>query len=264
MTGTIASPPAGKAEKTEPMVIEGEISVVAVLESRRRAVHEVVLDAARAQDELQPLAAAARQARAPVRLAPRGEIDALAAGRTHGGVVALVGERRCETLEQIAAQTREPQPWLVMLDGIEDPFNYGQAVRALYAAGAAGLLVRPRTWMGGDAVILRSSAGATERMPTALVADPEAAAAACAALGCRIVATARDKRALSLFDADLSGPLLLLIGGEKRGLRRELLDNADLLLRIPYARRFPHSLGSAGSTAVLAFEMMRRRMAGEE
>jgi len=248
------------------MVVEGEISVVAVLESKRRAVREVVVDAARANDELQPLMALARAARATVRLAPRQEVDAMAAGRTHGGVAARVGERRYETLDQIAARSREAresEPWLVMLDGIEDPFNYGQSVRALYAAGCAGLLIRSRTWMGGDAVILRSSAGATERMPTALVADPDDAAAACASRGCRIVATARDRRAASLFDADLSGPLLLLIGGEKRGLRRELLDRADLLLRIPYARRFPHSLGSAGSTAVLAFELMRRRITNE-
>ena len=56
--------------------------------------------------------------------------------------------------------------------------------------------------------------------------------------------------------------MFLLIGGEKRGLKRELIDSADLVLRIPYKRKFPHSLGSAGSAAVLAFEVMRQRMKG--
>jgi 23S rRNA (guanosine2251-2'-O)-methyltransferase len=247
-------------EPALPALIEGEISVLAALQARRRDILEVIMDAERMQEDLREVAAAARAAGARLRTAARAQIDAQAHGRTHGGVIARVGERRYESLDQLTRSTSDAAPWFVMLDGIEDPFNYGQAVRALYAAGAAGLLIRPRTWMGGDAVILRSSAGATELMPTALVSGPDEAAVHCAARGCRIVATARDRRAASLFDADLSGPLLLLIGGEKRGLRRELLDRADLLLRIPYKRRFPHSLGSAGSTAVLAFEMMRRRM----
>jgi 23S rRNA (guanosine2251-2'-O)-methyltransferase len=243
-----------------PSFIEGEISVLAALQARCRDVLEVVLDKVRAQEELHDVAAAARASRVSLRLAAREEIDALAQGRTHGGVIARCGERRYDSLRDLTEAVTEPDPWFVMLDGIEDPFNYGQAVRALYAAGAAGLLIRPRTWMGGDAVILRSSAGATEHMPTALVAGPDEAAEHFASLGCRIVASARDRRAESVFDADLSGPLLLLIGGEKRGLKRELIDRVDMLLRIPYSRRFPHSLGSAGSTAVLAFELMRRRL----
>jgi 23S rRNA (guanosine2251-2'-O)-methyltransferase len=74
--------------------------------------------------------------------------------------------------------------------------------------------------------------------------------------------TARDSRAQSIYNTDLRGPLFLLIGGEKRGLKRALIEQADLVLRIPYKRRFPHSLGSAGSASVLAFEMMRQRLIG--
>ncbi len=244
-------------------MIEGEISVLAVLEERRRDVSELVIDAERAREELREVVQAARVARVHMREATRETIDALAAGRTHGGVLAQAGPRRYLSLERLSQdviRSGDAAPWFVMLDGIEDPFNYGQAVRALYAAGCAGLLVRMRTWMGGDTVILRSSAGATERMPTCLVDGPEQAAEYFRAQGCRIVSTARDRRSESIFDVDLGGPLLLLIGGEKRGLRRELLDQSDLVLRIPYERRFPHSLGSAASTAVLAFEMMRRRL----
>jgi len=145
-----------------------------------------------------------------------------------------------------------------MLDGIEDPFNFGQAVRALYAAGVTGLVLRPRNWLSASAVVARASAGASEWMPTAVAEEPKSAAAFFRARGLRIAATARDRRAISLYDVDLTVPTFLVIGGEKRGMSREFMDSADVLIKIPYQRKFPHSLGSAASAAVIAFEMMRQ------
>ena len=93
----------------------------------------------------------------------------------------------------------------------------------------------------------------------ALADDPPTAAAFFKPRGLRIAVTARDRRAVSLYDADLTQPAFLVIGGEKRGISRAFIDEADLLLRIPYTRKFPHSLGSAASAAVIAFEVMRQR-----
>lgn len=66
---------------------------------------------------------------------------------------------------------------------------------------------------------------------------------------------------MSIYEADLSGPLFLVIGGERRGITRSFLDQADLLLEIPYAQPFDQSLGTTAATAVLAFEVMRQRAA---
>ena len=76
--------------------------------------------------------------------------------------------------------------------------------------------------------------------------------------GLRIACTAR-KSAVSIYEADLTQPMFLLIGGEKRGITRSFLDQADVRLQIPYGRAFDHSLGAAASTAVIAFEMLRQR-----
>lgn len=252
-------PPARPAPppESDETVLEGSISVLATLTAGVRPVHQLLIDRAHDPETIHEVTSAARAARVPVQHVERALIDARAGGSTHGGVLAFAGERRYLPL---SALTGPADGWVAMLDGIEDPFNYGQSVRALYAAGAAGLVIRPRTWRGGDGVIVRSSAGATELMPTAQVPDPDTALAHYQKLGWRVAVTARDRRAVSLFDAELGGRIFMLIGGEKRGLKRELMDRADLVLRIPYMRRYPHSLGSAGSTAVLAFEMMRRRL----
>jgi len=73
------------------------------------------------------------------------------------------------------------------------------------------------------------------------------------------VAVAARDNAISIYDADLTVPLLLVIGGEKRGITRSFEDQADLRLAIPYGSAFDQSLGTAPATAVLAFEVLRQR-----
>jgi len=149
-----------------------------------------------------------------------------------------------------------PAPALVMLDGVEDPYNFGQAVRSLYAAGIDGLLVRPRNWLSAG-VAVRASAGATEFMPTAEVETVEEAAAEARARGLRVAVA--DEEGASMTTVDLAGPLLLVVGGEKRGVTRSFRRAADLRVRIPYGRPFDHSLGTTAAATALAFEIQRQR-----
>ena len=90
-----------------------------------------------------------------------------------------------------------------MLDGIEDPFNFGAAVRALYAAGCDGLVVRPRNWMSAAGIVARSSAGATELMPTAVAETAADAADLFPERGLTVACATKD-RAVSIYQADLT------------------------------------------------------------
>ncbi len=160
-------------------LIEGEISVLATLHARNRVVHRVLISADMRRDDLHNLEAQLGAAGATWQRQPREAIDALAQGKTHGGVVAEVGERKFVSLEDLLHRGSSAPPlprFFAMLDGIEDPFNFGQAVRALYAAGVDGLVVRPRNWMSAAIVVTRASAGTSELMPTAIAENPEAAA----------------------------------------------------------------------------------------
>ncbi len=112
--------------------------------------------------------------------------------------------------------------------------------------------------MTAGGIVARASAGASERLPTAVAESAEQAAQIFRARGLRI-ALAAEQRSISLYEADLSRPLFLLIGGEKRGITRSFADHADLRLRIPYGRPFAQSLGTAAAAAVFAFEIMRQR-----
>ena len=184
-------------------------------------------------------------------------IDALAGGRSHGGVIGLVGARRDRPIETLLAEVGE-KPLLVLLDGIEDPFNFGQAVRSLYGAGVEGLVVR-RSWDTALGIVTRASAGASELLPTARVPSIEAAAAAAREAGLRVISAVADPAATEIHRADLTGGLLLVIGGERRGVTRSFVEKADALVRIGYGRDRAPDLGAAAAAAIIGFEALHQR-----
>lgn len=250
------------AENDEAAWLEGVISVTAVLESASRELYAVYVRASHKRKHERPLArllAAAVAQNIPVEWVNDDFIAAHVRGGSHGGVVARVGPRRLLTLAELVT-VKERRPFIAMLDGVEDPFNFAQAVRALYAAGANGLVVRPRNWLSAAGTVARASAGATEWMPTAVAESAEEAAAFFRTQGLTIACTGQEK-AISIYGADLTRPLFVLIGGEKRGITRSFMRQADLCLEIPYGRdTFTQSLGTAAATAVLSFELMRQRL----
>lgn len=99
-------------------------------------------------------------------------IDSMTVGNTHGGIIAICGERSFAPLEGNIL----PNSFYIMLEGVEDPYNFGYALRSVYAAGTAGVVLSPRNWMGAAGVVCRASAGASELMPMYISDGTEAAA----------------------------------------------------------------------------------------
>ncbi len=236
--------------------LEGRISVEASIRGGNRPIEMVYLRTGKWDRSFQRLKTLAEETGISISQVGDDFFDTHAVGQSHGGVMARVGPRRFASLQSLVQN--DDRPFVVMLDGIEDPFNFGQAVRALYAAGIAGLVVRPRNWLSASAIVTRASAGATELMPTAVAGTAVEAADLFRDSGLKVACTAQES-AVSIFQADLTIPIFLLIGGEKRGITRSFIAQADLRINIPYGRSFEHSLGAAASTAVVAFEVLRQR-----
>lgn len=244
-----------------PMVLEGHVSVEAALEAGARPIHRVW--AARPGDRRWGrLRALARERGVVIDQVEPELVDELASGRTHGGVIALVGARRERALAELLGEVGEGS-LVIMLDGIEDPFNYGQAVRALYAAGIDGLIVR-RSWETALATVTRASAGATELLPTAAVESAAEAAVIARRFGLRVACAVADKDAVELHAAHLTGGLFLLVGGERRGVTRSFVEQADQRVRIGYGRDPAPDLGTATAAAIIGFEALRQRRTAVE
>lgn len=239
--------------------VEGIISATAVLQAGNRPMFGLYIyqrPSAKYDPTLAQLLRLAKAQQIPIESVDEAFLTQHSQGKSHGGLLARVGARRLSTLADLIQD--KTRPFIVMLDGIEDPFNFGQAIRALYAAGADGLVVRPRNWLTAVSTVTRSSAGASEWMPTAVANTAEEAAAFFRQHGLAVACTSREK-ATSLYQTDLTQPLFLLLGGEKRGITRAFLQQADLRLAIPYGREpFAASLGTVAATAVVAFERLRQ------
>lgn len=185
--------------------------------------------------------------------ADAGEIDALATGGSHGGILTLCSER---TIPVLTEDTIVEGGFYVMIEGIEDPYNFGYALRSLYAAGVDGVLLTPRNWMTAAGVVCRASAGASEQMPL-YVAESTDAARLFHRRGYRVLASDLEKSS-PMWESDLSLPLLLIVGGERRGISRALLEHCDGVVRIAYGREFSAALSAASAATVLAFEVLRQ------
>lgn len=238
--------------------IEGIVPVEAAVLAGRRDVARVLIDENRRDGRTARLQKALGKAGIEFHRVPPAEIVRQAAGEHHGGILAEVGARRFQAIEDLLPA--EDKAALFMLDGVEDPYNFGQAIRSLYAAGATGLLVRSRNWFSADNVVLRSSAGASEFLPAAVVESPEEVAQYAREAGLLVACAALDE-ALPVFEADLTQPLLMVVGGEKRGITRSFLRAADIRLAIPYGRATAgYELGTTAAATIIAYEMSRQRL----
>ena len=241
-------------------LLEGRLSVQAAVEAGWRDVQQILIDSQKRYDRrLSALLRQVDEANIPVSFVTKDAIQQRASGKSHGGVLAEVGERRfCDPADLLPV---ERAAFIVMLDGIEDPYNFAGAVRCLYAAGVDGVVLRPRNWTSASAIVGRASAGAIERMPLAIAETAAQAADAYCASGLQIAVAAKSARSRSPDQADLTRPTFLLIGGERRGVTRSFAQSADLTLEIPYGRDFDQSLGTVAATAIIAFEVKRQREA---
>lgn len=183
------------------------------------------------------------------------EIEGITVGNTHGGIVAICSSRDIPSLK---AEDILPDGCYFILEGVEDPYNFGYAVRSLFASGANGIILGERNWMGAAGIVARSSAGASELMDM-YVSEPVDAIELFKEKGYSVVcAGIRDS--VSIFETDLTKPLLIVLGGEKRGISRTVLDKADKNVRIDYGTEFGGSLSTSAAAAVFAFEVYRANL----
>ena len=181
------------------------------------------------------------------------ELNALASGTTHGGIIAICSER---TIPWLSADLIKKDGIYYMFEGIEDPYNFGYVIRSVYAAGADGIIMSPRNWLSAASVVAKSSAGTSELIDM-FVCDPTEATDTFKSLGFSVVcAGIRDSE--TVYEADLKKPLFVVIGGEKRGISRAVLDKADKIVRIDYGREFKGSLPSVAATSIISFEILRK------
>lgn len=241
--------------------LEGRQSILAALEAYQRRFQVILVRAGAHRERIADVLDLAERRGVPVRFVERAELDRLAHGATHGGLIALCGPKARmsgEELLSMVSRLREP-PLLLLIEGVDDARNLGFTLRSAEALGAHAVLIKKHVWDFDAVEVARPSSGAYERLPLVQVDDLRVVAklqrAGLTLMGCR--AGARK----TLHDVDMSGPCILAIGGEKRGLSGALRGICDEFLTIP-TRGGASSLSLSHAAAIILAEAHRQRHSG--
>jgi 23S rRNA (guanosine2251-2'-O)-methyltransferase len=228
--------------------------VLELLRAERGAQRILIAQGLAPSSTLGEIRKRADRAGVPVANLPRAEIDRLARGSNHQGVVAETGRFRYAALEDMLAQ---PSACVLFLDGVMDPHNLGSLLRSADSAGWHGVVLPARRATAVTAAVRRTSAGAAEVVPVARVANLAHALDRARAAGLWIVGL--DPRAkASLWTSNLlAAPVALVLGAEDRGISRIVGGRCDELVAIPSRGRLD-SLNVATAGAVAMFEVARR------
>lgn len=228
-------------------IIYGTISVKAVLEEKKRPAIELLVNPKKRSKDIGYLIALAKQQNIPVTFLEKEEMNQIAPA--NGGVILKTQSR------QLPPLTRETDlsGLCVYISGVEDPYNLGSIARTLYAAGASLMIIQKRDWSSATATLLRSSAGAWERLPIVTIEKDEQLIEIADFARRPIYSAARDDGAKALFDVTLPDDVLLAIGGAMRGLSSRILNESQEHLYIPYGRPFRNALDSVSAAAVFSF-----------
>ncbi len=248
-------------------ILEGITSVSALIKSiregtARRSLFRVLIDESKKQKEFRRvsfLRAASEELGFRLEFVPPEKIASLALGHTHGGIIAEASPAEFPGIEEL---NPAKNGFAMLLEGAEDPFTLGHSIRVLYSSGATALILPERFPSGADTALARASAGCSELLPI-FVCSPEEAARKYLKANYSIAA-AEIRDAEDLDRAELTFPLLLIVGGEKRGISSSLLKLAQKNVKIPYERDFMGSLPTESAVTVFAYELMRRSRNAEK
>ena len=178
----------------------------------------------------------------------------------HQGVAAQVSPVAFHTLEEVLAQAKEKKqtPFLLLLDELQDPQNVGALLRTADAAGVHGVLLPQRRSCPLNATVAKTSAGSIEYVPVVKIGNVSQTIEELKKMGFWVIGADMSGQE-PYFKANLTGPIVVVVGAEGRGLTRLVKENCDVLVSIPMSGGVS-SLNASVAGAILVYEVVRQRM----
>ena len=204
----------------------------------------------------------ATRLRIPIVEVEGGSLTAIAGFDGHQGVALVVEPRRFASIGDVLARAdeRAEAPFVLVLDSLEDPQNFGTLLRSAEAAGVHGVIFPTRRQAPLSPAAVKASAGATEHLLLSRIDGLGETARELQERGIRLIAAEQDAPTAA-WDVDLTGPIAIVVGSEGSGVSGAMRRRCDLLVRFPMAGRIA-SLNAATAGALLLFEVVRQRAAG--
>lgn len=236
-------------------VIVGRNPVTEALKSGRE-IDKLVVSAT--EGSMIKILAQAKEKGIPVMKVEKAALDRLAQGQAHQGVAAYISPYAYSELDDIfaLAEERGEDPFILILDNLEDPHNLGAIMRSAECAGAHGIIIPKRRACGLTEVVAKASAGAIEYMPCVKVTNIAQTIEELQERGIWVAAC--DMGGQNYYEADLGGKLAVVIGSEGFGISKLVKDKCDFVVSMPMVGRIT-SLNASNAAAVILYEVRRQR-----
>ena len=245
-------------EGTSESRIEGRNAVLEAFRSGKTIDKLYVLDGC-PDGPVRTIVREAKKHDTIIQFVEKERLDQLSETGKHQGVIAVSAAYAYAEVEDMlkAAEAKNEAPFLILLDGIEDPHNLGAILRTANLCGAHGVIIPKRRAVGLTATVAKTSAGAINYTPVAKVTNLTNTIKELKDRGMWFVCA--DMGGTSMYDLNLTGPIGLVIGNEGEGVSKLVKQNCDMVASIPMKGDID-SLNASVATGVLAYEIVRQRI----
>lgn len=248
-----------KEEKAYEDQVEGRNSVLELLESGKD-INKIFVTKGEKHGSINKIIAIAKERRIIIVEKDRRQMEQIAQTNNYQGVIAIVPPFEYCEIEDILeeAKSRNEDPFVLILDGIEDPHNLGSIIRTAETAGVHGIIIPKRRAASVNATVNKTSAGAVEHMKIARVTNISDSIQKLKDAGLWICGTDINTQTY-YYNQDLTGPLGIVIGNEGSGMSEKVRKNCDFLVKIPMKGKVT-SLNASVSTGIVVYEAVKQRL----
>lgn len=246
-------------EKNYDDQVEGRNSVLELLESGKD-INKIFITKGERHGSINKIIANAKEKKVIIVEKDKRQMEEMAQTQNYQGVIAIVPPFEYCEIEDILeeAKNKSEEPFILILDGIEDPHNLGSIIRTAETAGVHGVIIPKRRAAGVNSTVNKVSAGAVEYMKIARVTNISDTIQKLKDAGLWICGTDINTNKY-YYDQDLKGPLGIVIGNEGNGISEKVKKNCDFLVKIPMKGKVT-SLNASVSTGIIIYEVLKQRM----
>lgn len=239
-------------------LVYGRNAVLELLKSDKD-INKIFIERGEKHGSINEIIAKAKEARIVTVEVERSKLDSMTK-ENHQGVIAIVPPFNYCEIEDIleVAKQRQETPFVLLLDGIEDPHNLGAIIRTAETAGVHGIIIPKRRSVAVNSTVNKVSAGAATHMKVARVSNLNDAVRTLKQQGLWIIGTEGDAKT-NYYEQDLTGPVGLIIGSEGFGMSKLLKENTDILVKIPMKGQIT-SLNASVAAGIVMYEVVKQNL----